>query len=73
MYKKDDLTVRNLTKLQKLVICMIYSENLTISETSYVLTISEYTVKRILWDITDKFVQQESVNESNNSNLNDTI
>ena len=54
MSEKYRVLQRNLTKLEKLVVCMIYVERLTVKETAVVLEVPVAAVKKILWDVTDR-------------------
>lgn len=47
----------NVTNLEKLVLCMIYHEMLTVAETALVLSISQGGVKKILWRVTDRLMK----------------
>ncbi len=46
-----------MTKLEKLIVCMIYEENLTVDEAAHVLEVPVTAVKKCLWAVTDKLVQ----------------
>lgn len=45
----------SLTKLELKVITCVYFEGLTVKETAFVLRIGEGGVKKILWNVTDRF------------------
>lgn len=45
------------TQLEMEVICMIFHEACNVKETAYILQISEKAVKRLLWNVTERFLK----------------
>lgn len=52
---------KNLTKLEKLVVCMIYTEKMTVKETAYVLDIQVFTVETLLLHITGRIIGDDII------------
>jgi DNA-directed RNA polymerase specialized sigma subunit len=50
-----------LTKLEKTVITLIYSEGMTVRETASILRLGAGGVKTILWRVTERFCNDEEL------------
>lgn len=47
----------SLTGFEMQVVCMIYYEACTVRETAYILEVHEKAVRRVLWDVTERFLK----------------